>query len=78
MSLSRTCQLNVCVIFLLFQWPSLPLSLSAGWPVCDKLEHALESFAYYISTKNSWRPLFTNSEQIFHFQEKVYMVAICI
>ena len=28
MSLSRTCQLNVCVIFLLFQWPSLPLSLS--------------------------------------------------
>ena len=28
MSLSRTCQLNVCVIFLLFQWPSLPFSLS--------------------------------------------------
>ena len=28
MRLNRACQLNVCVIFLLFQWPSLPLSLS--------------------------------------------------
>ena len=27
-----------------------------------KLEHALKRFAYYISTKNSWRALFTNSE----------------
>ena len=27
-SSSRTCQLSVCVIFLLFQWPSLPLSFS--------------------------------------------------
>ena len=64
MSLSRICQLNVCVIFLLFQWPSLPLSLlfyENLW-LCDKLEHALKSFAYYISTKNSWRALFTNSE----------------
>ena len=45
MSLSRTCQLNVCVIFLLFQWQFPAFVPFVLWPVCDKLEHALKSFA---------------------------------
>ena len=35
--------------------------------VYDKLGHALISFAYYISTKNSWQALFNNNNNtLFH------------
>ena len=44
----------------------IPMAFPAFVPfvlwLCDKLEHALKSFAYYINTKNSWRALFINSE----------------
>ena len=44
----------------------IPMAFPAFVPfvlwLCDKLEHALKSVAYYVSTKNSWRALFTNRE----------------
>ena len=65
MSLSRTCHLNarLCDILVIpMAFLQFPAFVHLVLWVCDKLEHALISFAYYISTKNSWQALFTNRE----------------
>ena len=62
MSLSRTCHLNARLCDILVIPMAFPAFVNFVLWVSDKLEHALITFAYYISTKNSWQALFTNSE----------------